>query len=202
MPPFNGTKGFDTTGGGTLGGSLGGFIFYWFQVPYYYFSVSAGRQKRLSIGDGLNNSATANTTTTTLNNQQPDICPYATSGAGADDGAGSTGNSRNSSGSTSTNSSQSSGAGGGGGAASRSVSSAEQQQQQLRCNTLGRLKNLEMTEYQKQKLLNEANTVKIKVCSIQFHELNHSLKQDWFSAGVQGVHSLPRPQQTPSQVVL
>ena len=32
-----------------------------------------------------------------------------------------------------------------------------------RCSTLGRLKNLEMTEYQKQKLLNEANTVRIKV---------------------------------------
>ena len=31
-----------------------------------------------------------------------------------------------------------------------------------RCNTLGRVKNLEMTEYQKQKLLDEADTVKIK----------------------------------------
>ena len=29
--------------------------------------------------------------------------------------------------------------------------------------TLGRVKNLEMTEYQKEKLINEANTVKIKV---------------------------------------
>ena len=34
---------------------------------------------------------------------------------------------------------------------------------QFRCNTLGRVKNLEMTEYQKQKLINEANTVRIKV---------------------------------------
>ena len=32
-----------------------------------------------------------------------------------------------------------------------------------RCATLGRIKTLEMTEYQKDKLLNEANTVKIKV---------------------------------------
>lgn len=32
-----------------------------------------------------------------------------------------------------------------------------------RCNTLSRIRNLEMTEYQKQKLLNEADTVKIKV---------------------------------------
>ena len=49
----------------------------------------------------------------------------------------------------------------------------EQQQQRLnnfnvtqRCSTLGRLKNLEMTEYQKQKLLNEANTVRIKVDAV------------------------------------
>ena len=32
-----------------------------------------------------------------------------------------------------------------------------------RCATLGRMKNLEMTEYQKQRLLNEANTVGIPV---------------------------------------
>ena len=32
-----------------------------------------------------------------------------------------------------------------------------------RCATLGRIKTLEMTEYQKDKLLNEANTVKIRV---------------------------------------
>ena len=32
-----------------------------------------------------------------------------------------------------------------------------------RCATLGRIKTLEMTEYQKDKLLNEANTVRIKV---------------------------------------
>ena len=30
------------------------------------------------------------------------------------------------------------------------------------CNTLGRIKTLEMTEYQKQKLLDEANTVRIR----------------------------------------
>lgn len=35
-----------------------------------------------------------------------------------------------------------------------------------RCNTLGRFKNLEMTEYQKQKLLDEANTVRIRVSVI------------------------------------
>ena len=35
-----------------------------------------------------------------------------------------------------------------------------------RCNTLGRLKNLEMTEYQKQKLIEEANTVKIRVSTV------------------------------------
>ena len=33
--------------------------------------------------------------------------------------------------------------------------------------TLGRVKNLEMTEYQKEKLINEANTVKIKVTAVQ-----------------------------------
>ena len=51
------------------------------------------------------------------------------------------------------------------------ATSTSSQQQRLnnfnvsggRCSTLGRLKNLEMTEYQKQKLLNEANTVRIKV---------------------------------------
>ena len=32
--------------------------------------------------------------------------------------------------------------------------------------TLGRVKNLEMTEYQKEKLINEANTVKIKVKNV------------------------------------
>ena len=40
-------------------------------------------------------------------------------------------------------------------------------QMQNRCNTLGRMKNLEMTEYQKQKLLEEANTVRIKVKKVQ-----------------------------------
>lgn len=42
----------------------------------------------------------------------------------------------------------------------------------LRCNTLGRMKTLEMTEYQKQKLLEEADTVRIKVGSnIKIHLL-------------------------------
>ena len=59
-------------------------------------------------------------------------------------------------------------------AAATNTSSSQQQRlgnhfsnnhhQRYSSNTLGgRLKNLEMTEYQKQKLLNEANTVRIKV---------------------------------------
>ena len=38
--------------------------------------------------------------------------------------------------------------------------------------TLGRVKNLEMTEYQKEKLINEANTVKIKVTRKGVDRLN------------------------------
>ncbi len=46
---------------------------------------------------------------------------------------------------------------------SANVTPVVRQQAELRCNTLGRIKNLEMTEYQKQKLIDEANTVKIRV---------------------------------------
>ena len=42
-----------------------------------------------------------------------------------------------------------------------------------RCATLGRVKTLEMTEYQKDKLLNEANTVKIRVSEILLINFNH-----------------------------
>lgn len=91
---------------------------------------NAGRQKRLSLGDGGGQ-------------PQPDICPYATSASNSAAAAPHFQQNRV-------------------GAAAMTAVAAGQQQQH-RCSTLGRLKNLEMTEYQKQKLINEANTVKIKV---------------------------------------
>ena len=76
--------------------------------------------------------------------------------------------------------------------------------------TLGRVKNLEMTEYQKEKLINEANTVKIKVTAVQnrdhttFFRLYNCINQLgltkmatvpfililWFMLGIQGIHPL------------